>query len=46
MLIRAAEENYLNGVAYAGGLAARTAGLLVFLFVTYQTFSKSRKMGA
>jgi hypothetical protein len=43
MLIRAAEENYLNGVAWAGGLITRLAGLAVFLFVAYQAFHKSRR---
>ena len=42
-LIRAADENYLYGVAFIGGLTARFIGLAIFLFTAYRTFNKSRK---
>ncbi|MCL5876971.1 MAG: hypothetical protein M1540_04065 [Candidatus Bathyarchaeota archaeon] len=44
-LIRAADENYLYGVAFVGGLAARLIGLAVFLYVAYRTFYRATKRG-
>lgn len=44
-LIRAADENYLYGVAFIGSLTARLIGLAVFLYTAYRTFNKSSKVG-
>jgi hypothetical protein len=44
-LIRAADEDYLYGVAFIGGIAARFIGLAVFLLTAYRTFNKSSKSG-
>jgi hypothetical protein len=45
-LIRAADEDYLYGVAFIGGIAARFIGLAFFLLTAYRTFNKSSKSGA
>jgi hypothetical protein len=42
-LIRAADENYLYGVAFVGGLTARLIALAIFLYVAYRTFYKATK---
>jgi hypothetical protein len=45
-LIRAADQDYLYGVAFVGGLTTRLIALAVFLFVAYRTFYRPTKSGS